>query len=241
MRLLGKRILITGASRGLGRALAQRFAMEGAHLALCARSNSSLEAVHDAVAATGVNVLAEVCDVSNSQQVQSFVEHTIAKFSGIDVVINNASRLGPRVPIVDYSLSEWDETVQTNVNGIFFVTKFALPTMIRQKSGAIINVSSSVGKTGRARWGAYSVSKFALEGLTQILAEELRPHGISVNSVNPGPMATDLRRAAYPEEDPSLPRTPEQLTEVFVYLASNDGLGISGQTFDASTYIANPR
>jgi NAD(P)-dependent dehydrogenase (short-subunit alcohol dehydrogenase family) len=113
--------------------------------------------------------------------------------------------------------------------------------MKKQKSGSIINVSSSVGKAGRARWGAYAVSKFALEGFTQVLAEELKQYNITVNAVNPGSMATDFRRAAFPEEDQSILRTPDQLTDIFVYLASDDGAGISGQSFDAATYISKPR
>lgn len=197
--------------------------------------------VHKQLSLSNSTVLALPCDISNSQETQKFVEKVLDQFGHVDILVNNASRLGPRVSITEYPLNEWDETVQTNINGSFFITRLVLPTMIKRKSGSIINVSASVGKTGRAKWGAYAVSKFALEGFTQVLAEELKQHNITVNSVNPGPMATAMRREAYPEEDQSILRTPEQVTDIFVYLASDDGVGISGQSFDASTFISKPR
>ena len=111
--------------------------------------------------------------------------------------------------------------------------------MIGSRSGSIVNVSSSVGKLGRRRWGAYSTSKFALEGFTQTLADEVKHLGIRVNSVNPGPMDTDMRHAAYPEEDRSRLRPPSEMTDVFVYLASDASRGVTGQYFDALEYLKN--
>jgi len=118
------------------------------------------------------------------------------------------------------------------------MTNAVVPVMLKQQAGAILNVTSSVGKTGRAKWGAYAVSKFAIEGLTQVLAEELKPHNITVNSVNPGSLATEMRRQAYPKENPALLRKPEEVTEVFVYLASYHGTGITGQWFDAANFYS---
>lgn len=241
MKLRGRHVVITGASKGLGRALAHRFAAEGASLALCARTLAPLEAVRAELSGHGADVIALPCDISDSQSVRAFSEQVIAARGHIDVLINNASLLGSRVPVAEYPLKEWDDVMQTNVHGTFFLTRAFLPVMMPRGSGAIINVSSSVGRSGRKLWGAYAASKFAIEGLTQVLAEELKPFNIRVNSVNPGPMATDMRRLAYPQEDPATLRTPEQVTEVFVYLASDDGKGISGQAFDAATYIANPQ
>ena len=241
MKLQDKCAIITGGSKGLGKVLAQKFISEGAKVAICSRNKKELEAVHKQLSSSGSAVLALPCDISNSQESQKFVEKVLDEFGHVDILINNASRLGPRVSIAEYPLNEWDETVQTNINGSFFITRLVLPAMIRRKSGSIINISSSVGKAGRAKWGAYAVSKFALEGFTQVLAEEVKQYNITVNSVNPGAMATALRREAYPEEDQSLLRTPDQVTDIFVYLASDDGLGISGQSFDASTFISKPR
>jgi len=240
MKLKGKRVMITGASKGLGRALAVRFAAEGADLALCARSGKALEELHNSLISTGVRVVAVQCDVASSVQVQSFVEKVAAELGDVDVLINNASRLGERTTVVDYPIGEWDDVIQTNVHGPFFLTRLIVPPMMKRGSGSIINVSSSVGRAGRKLWGAYSVSKFALEGFTQVLSEELRPFNIRVNSVNPGPMSTEMRKKAYPNEDPASLRTPDQVTDVFVYLASDDGIGISGQSLDATSFVANP-
>ncbi|MBI4428947.1 MAG: SDR family oxidoreductase [Ignavibacteriales bacterium] len=239
MKLQNKCAIVTGGSKGLGKALAQKFISEGARVAICSRHKNDLETVRKQISSDGV--LAVTCDISNSQESQKFVEKVLDEFGHVDILVNNASRLGPRVSITEYPLNEWDETVQTNLNGPFFVTRLVLPSMIERKSGSIINISASVGKAGRAKWGAYAVSKFGIEGFTQVLAEELKPHNISVNCVNPGAMATAMRREAYPEEDQSILRTPEQVTDIFVYLASDNGIGISGQSFDASTFISKPK
>jgi NAD(P)-dependent dehydrogenase (short-subunit alcohol dehydrogenase family) len=240
MRLLNKKAIITGASRGLGRALALRFAQEGAAVAICSRNQSAIDAVKDELLALDgdVQVLARECDIANPKQVSEFVEAIVEHFGRIDILVNNAGMLGPRVPIAEYPPREWELVVQTNLNGTFYMTNAVVPVMLKQQAGAILNVTSSVGKTGRAKWGAYAVSKFAIEGLTQVLAEELKPHNITVNSVNPGSLATEMRRQAYPNENPALLRKPEEVTEVFVYLASYHGTGITGQWFDAANFYS---
>lgn len=113
--------------------------------------------------------------------------------------------------------------------------------MMRQRSGSIINVSSSVGKKGRGRWGAYSASKFAVEGFTQTLADEVKHLGIKVNSVNPGPIDTEMRHAAYPEEDRSTLKAPSEIADVFVFLASDDSRGTTGQYFEAQEFLKNQK
>ncbi len=237
MKLTGKRIVITGASRGLGKALAQRFAREGAALAICARGVDELKVVADELKEIGTQVIWKSCDTGNATDVGKFVSEVFHEFDSIDVLVNNASAVVPRKNISDYKAKEWENIVRVNINGLFYMTHAVLPRMMQKKSGMIINVSSSVGRAPRAQWGAYSVSKYALEGFTLLLADELRQYGISVNSINPGPMATQMRRVVHPEEDQKLLNTPEMLTDLFVYLASNDGSGISGQQFDATKYI----
>lgn len=239
MKLKDKRIVVTGGTKGLGRALLDRFVAEGARVATCARTAKDVDAIRQAFPPG--SLFPFVCDISNSHDVEGFVAGAVQSLGTVDVLVNNASRLGTRVPVAEYSLREWDDTIQTNINGPFFITRLIIPLMAKRGSGCIINVSSSVGRAARRGWGAYAVSKFALEGLTQLLADELRPFNIRVNSVNPGPMSTDMRKAAYPDEDHSKLRSPGQLTDLFVYLASQDGVGMSGQAFDASTYIANPQ
>jgi len=241
MRLSGRRIVISGASKGLGKALAQRFAREGAKLALCARHSTVLEAVAKELQEIGTDVVWKACDIGDPAQVAKFVTSVLNKFDSVDVLVNNASAVAPLKPVVDYETDEWEDVIRTNVNGLFYLTRGFLPSMIERKSGMIINVSSSVGRTIRAQWGAYAVTKYGMEGFTQLLAEELRPYNVHVNSVNPGAMATAMRKVVHPEEDQTILRKPEMLTDLFVYLASNDGLGISGQQFDASTYIAQPK
>jgi NAD(P)-dependent dehydrogenase (short-subunit alcohol dehydrogenase family) len=240
MRLLKKHAIITGASKGLGKALALRFANEGAFVAICSRNQAELDEVKQEIVAASpdIHVIAQACDIADAAQVESFVQSVTDEFGTVDVLINNAGMLGARVPVAEYPTEEWEWVVQTNLNGNFYVTRLVIPGMIKQKSGTIINVNSTVGKTGRAKWGAYAASNFAIEGLTQVLAEELKPHNITVNSVNPGSIATDLRRKAYPNEDQSMLRKPEDVTEVFVYLASYHGTGITGQWFDAANYYA---
>lgn len=236
----GKTLVITGASRGLGKALAERFATEGAKLALCARSEPALQSLARALEKQGVEVFASACDISNSVQVQDFTSAVLQRFGTVDGLINNAGILGTRGPLVDQDVREWDEVVQTNLHGSFFMTKAVLPTLMSKGSGFIINVSSSVGRAGRKEWGAYAVTKFGIEGMTQVLAEEVKKYNVRVNAVNPGPLATEMRRAAYPSEDQSILRTPDQITDVFVYLASKDGVGITGQSLDAASFVSNP-
>ena len=241
MRLKGKRIAISGASKGLGKALAQRFAREGASLALCARGSEAMKRVALELEEIGTEVVWRACDISDQVQAQDFIADVLNRFGYIDVLVNNASAIVPLKDIADYTSQEWEDVVRVNVNGLFYLSRAVLPSMMERKAGTIINVSSSVGRAVRPQWGAYAVTKFALEGFTHLLAEELRPHNISVNSVNPGAMATEMRRVVHPEEDQTLLRKPELVTELFVYLASDDGTGISGQQFDASTYIAQPK
>lgn len=237
MRLKGKRIVITGGSKGLGRALATRFAEEGARIAICSRTYDELNRIALDLAVHGHPPVFASCDIADADQVKRFSDLVLSEFGSIDVLVNNASVLGQRIDLVDWTLSAWDRVIDVNVNGLFAVTKAFLPSMIRQRSGSIINVTSSVGRKGRARWGAYAVSKFALEGFTQTLADEVRHQGIRVNSVNPGALDTEMRHAAYPDENRDTLRKPSEVTDVFVFLASDESRGTTGQYIDAQEYL----
>ena len=239
MRLKEKRVVITGASRGLGRALASRIAAEGARLALCARSSDDLKRVELEISLQGAPPIAMTCDIADPLQVERFAECVLEEFGSVDVLINNAAILGPRIDLSEWTIPTWHRVIDVNVNGLFTVTHAFLPSMIRQRSGSIINVSSSVGKKGRQRWGAYAASKFALEGFTQTLADEVKAVGVRVNSVNPGPIDTEMRHAAYPEEERSKLKSPGEILEVFIFLASDQSRGSSGQYFDAQEYLKN--
>jgi NAD(P)-dependent dehydrogenase (short-subunit alcohol dehydrogenase family) len=232
--LEGKVALITGASQGLGRALAIAYAKEGARVVINARSEESIRPVAEEAESPGAEVLALAADVAKSADVERVVDAAAQRFGRIDVLVNNAGVLGPRVEILEYPEEEWRWVIEANLTGPFLVSKAVVPHM--PEGGSIVNVVSGVSVEGRAEWGAYSVSKFGVEGLTQILASELEDRGIRVNAVDPGGMRTGMRAAAYPEEDPMTRITPEENTEVFLYLASDESRDVSGQRFKAQEF-----
>ena len=232
--LRGKVVMITGASRGLGRALALAFAQERVHLVINSRSEDSLVPVAGEAEETGVEVLAIPADVSVNSEVERLVDESVRRFGRIDVLVNNAGLLGPRVPIEDYPEDEWRRVLDANLTAPFLLSKVIIPHM--PEGGSIVNVTSGVSIEGRAEWGAYSVSKFGVEGLTQILAAELKDRGIRVNSVDPGGMRTEMRAAAYPDEDPTTRITPEENTAVFLYLASEESRESTGERFKAQEF-----
>jgi NAD(P)-dependent dehydrogenase (short-subunit alcohol dehydrogenase family) len=232
--LKDKVALITGASQGLGRALALAFAREGARVVVNARSEDSVRPVAGEVEDVGGEVLAVAADVSKGADVERLVGESVERLGKIDVLVNNAGLLGPRVAIEDYPEDEWRRIIDANLTGPFLVSKAAIPYL--SDGASIINVVSGVSVEGRAEWGAYSVSKFGMEGLNQILAAELAERGIRVNAVDPGGMRTDMRAAAYPEEDPQTRITPEENTAVFLYLASDESEGVTGERFKAQEF-----
>ena len=232
--LEGKVTLVTGASQGLGKALARAFAREGARVVVNARSEESLRPVAEEIEETGAEVLAVAGDVSKGADVERMVNETVERFGKIDVLVNNAGLLGPRVRIEEYPEDEWRRVIDANLTGPFLVSKAVIPHL--PDGGSIINVVSGVSVEGRAEWGAYSVSKFGVEGLTQILASELKGRAVRVNAVDPGGMRTDMRAAAYPEEDPATRITPEENTAVFLYLASDESSGVTGERFKAQEF-----
>lgn len=232
--LRGKVVMITGASQGLGRALTLAFAQEGTNLVVNSRNADSLERVAEEAKAADMQVLAVPGDVSRDTHVQILVNAAVERFGQIDVLINNAGLLGPRVPIAEYPEEEWRTVLEANLTGPFLLVRAVIPHM--PEGGSIINVTSGVSVEGRPRWGAYSVSKFGVEGLTQILAAELEEQAIRVNSVDPGGMRTEMRAAAYPDEDPMSRITPEENTGVFLYLASDESEGVTGERFKAQEF-----
>ena len=231
-----KVVVISGASRGLGKTLALAFAEQGSSLGVCTRDKARLSSLEQQLKKLNCPHVAQIVDISNDEAVNKFIQSIASTFGRIDVLINNASLLGPRIDIASYPTHAWDEVMSVNINGAFYLIKHTLKIMLAQNEGSIINVTSSVGRAGRRKWGAYSASKFALEGLTEVLSDELRDTGIRVNSVNPGPIATDMRREAYPKEDQSKLKKPEEILDVFFYLASDESKSISGQKFDAQSF-----
>ncbi|MBB4825058.1 NAD(P)-dependent dehydrogenase (short-subunit alcohol dehydrogenase family) [Sporosarcina luteola] len=224
-------VMITGASKGLGRALTLAFAKEGAKLAICARTEKSLQMVKREAEAFGTEVLAITADVSNVRDVERFIATAENAFGRIDVLINNASILGPSpMPmLLDYPEEDFAEVLRVNVVSAFLVTRRVIPGMLERNDGAIINVTSEAGHTGYAGWGAYGISKFAIEGLTETWADELRHTNVRVNMIDPGEMNTEMHRLAVPDCDYPL-ANPEDVVDTFLQLASAE---IHGQRFEA--------
>jgi NAD(P)-dependent dehydrogenase (short-subunit alcohol dehydrogenase family) len=237
-KLAGKNILITGASQGLGREMALRFAREGASgLSIVARHVYELNKVRGEIRqiAAKIDVVAIEADVSKPRDIERIIATTLAQFKGhLDVLVNNASTIGPSpMPnLLDYPVEDFREVIDTNLIGPFLLIKNALPAMI-ECGGSIINVTSDAGLVGYPGWGAYGISKFGLEGMSQTWASELEDSGVRVNWVDPGNMNTAMHRAAEPEEDPGEWASPADVTDVFVFLASDESKGVTGKRFQA--------
>jgi NAD(P)-dependent dehydrogenase (short-subunit alcohol dehydrogenase family) len=232
--LASKVALITGAGRGIGRATAEVFAAEGARIVLCSRTNRELAEVVSAITSAGGEAVARVADIGIAKQAAALVHLAITRYGRLDVVINNAGILGPRVPIAEYPHREWTQVLRINLNGTFFISQAAARVMARQGYGCITTVSSSVGRVGRADWGAYAISKFGSEGLSQVLADELRSSGVCVVTFNPGGTRTSMRAKACPAEDPSTVPSPEQAARALLRIAVCSSVELSGRAFDLS-------
>lgn len=232
-RLRGKVALITGGTRGIGRAIARAYAREGAKVFICARNQTEVNRVVSEICAARGQSDGSAGDIGKLEDARRIVQAAAKHFGGIDVLVNNASLLGPRVHIASYPPEAWEEVLRVNLTGLFFVTQSVLQIMIPRRQGSIINISSGVGRMAKARWGAYAASKFGVEGLTQMVADEVREFGIRANTVNPGATRTQMRAAAYPDEDPLTLPTPDEVTEVFTYLASDQSAGVTGKSLDA--------
>ena len=237
MELSGKVAMISGGSKGLGAALAKRFAVEGAAVSLCARNEAELERVVREIEANGGQALGVVADVTSEADMASWVAETRATLGPVDVLVNNASMLGQRLPIEQYSADVWRQVVDVNLTGAFLFAKAAIRSL-RETSGSMIHVSSGVGDHGRPLWGAYCASKNGVEALSEMLAGELAADRVRSNAVDPGSMRTEMRAEAYPEEDPGQVPTPAEVADIFVWLASDRSADVSGQRFRAKEFDA---
>ena len=235
MRLKNKTALITGGSKGIGKGIAKAYLNEGANVVICARNGEELKETCKDLSAFG-NTDYIKADITSINDCNSVYDYISSKYEKLDVLVNNASILGVKANIEDYPIDIWNNVIEINLNAQFYISKTLLPLLKKSKNSSIINVSSTVGREGRAGWGAYSVSKFGLEALTQILSQELTESKIRVNSVNPGGTRTDMRASAYPDEDPNTLPTPDNIAPVFVYLASDESIGVTSTEFNARDY-----
>jgi len=236
-KLAGKVALITGGSRGIGKAVASAYARQGARVFICARGEGDLARTVNEIRDAGGEISGLAGDIGKAQDARRIVAAAVERYGRTDVLVNNASLLGSRVTIADYPITDWEEVVRVNLTGVFLLTQQVLQVMIPERHGSIINVSSGVGRTGKARWGAYACSKAGLEGFTQVLADELKDSGIRVNSVNPAGTRTAMRAEAYPDEDPLTLPAPEEIMPIFLYLASDESVGVTGKALDAREWM----
>lgn len=228
MELQGKVALITGASRGIGRAVAEAYAAAGAALALCARSAAEVEEAASALRQRGGTVLALPADVSDAAQVERFVGEALRTLGRVDVLVNNAGIPGPHVPVAEVAPADWAAVLAVNLTGPFLCARAVIPAMRRQGGGSIMNVSSWLGRNAMEGWGPYGVAKWGLEGLTRYLALELKRDRIRVNSVSPGMVATRMTNFAG--------EAPERVTSLFLYLASDASRHVTGRALDVTTW-----
>ncbi len=221
----GRVAFITGVSRGIGAALAELLQTEGFDVFGCSTS-----------ANWPTGVTGTVCDVSSDTDVAAMFAEFGERSSRLDLLINNAGLLGPRTELENIDAATWRRVFEVNADGPFHVCKYALP-YLRAAGGRVVNVSSSVGRVGRGTWGAYACSKHALEGMTDVLAEELHADGIIVLSMNPGGTATDMRASAFPDEDPATLPTAAEIARTIIDQALGAKLSDSGAKLNCRDFL----
>jgi len=230
-------ILVTGASDGIGKALALEAARLGAQVILHGRNTAKLEKVYDEVEAIegAARPSIAVLDLAsaNAESYTTLASSLESEFGRLDGLVHNAGILGDRFAIEQYDAVLWQKVMHVNVTAPFALTQVLLPLLKKSDDPSIIFTSSGVGRTGKAFWGAYAVSKFATEGLSQVLAAEHQHSTLKVNCINPGATRTNMRLAAYPAEDRDALKTPEEILAAYIYLLGADSKGVTGESFDA--------
>ena len=233
-----KIILVTGAGDGIGRVAAKTFAAHGATVILVGRTLQKLETVYDEIEAAGhpqAAIYPIDFQVANEQSFIDMCNAINEEFDHLDGILHNAADLGQRTPIANYAPDVWMRLMQVNVNAPFLLTQAVMPLLERAKNASIIFTGSSVGYKGRAYWGAYAASKAAAENLMQTLADELEETTrIRSNSINPGATRTKMRAGAYPGEDPTTIKTPQDLMRDYLYLMGDESVGVNGEQFETS-------
>ena len=230
--LKDKVILVTGANRGFGLAITMDLSKAGATVIMLGRDLGSLEYAYDAVVDAGYNepILYPLdLEGATPENYQELQDNVLEKFDKLDGLIHNAAILGAQMPIEHYDIKLWYSTLQINLSAPFMLTQFLIPVLVKSEDARILFLSSSVGREARAYWGAYSVSKFGIEGFAKTLSEELEKTNISVNTVDPGKLRTEMRRTAYPAEDSSTVPMPEEKSAAIVYLLSNLSPKMNGE------------
>ena len=234
--LAGRVIAVTGASSGIGRAVALACARHGANVILIGRNARKLETVHGEIeAAGGPEPIIALLDLEKAiaKGYDQLADAVLQKYGRLDGLLHNAGLLGTLSPIEHYDVPTWCKVMHVNVTAAFALTQVLLPALKKSADASVVFTSSSVGRKGRAYWGAYAVTKFALEGFSQILSAELEGiTNIRVNTLNPGKVRTMMRRTAYPAEDINTLPLPETVTGPYIALLGPASRGVTGQQFD---------
>jgi NAD(P)-dependent dehydrogenase (short-subunit alcohol dehydrogenase family) len=218
-RLKDRIALITGASRGIGRAVALAFARQGAHVLLLARARTALEEIDDAIKESGGKATLIPLSLTDGKRVDALGPTLYERFGRLDILVGNAAILGRLSPLTHIPSEHWERVVATNLTANWRLIRTLDPLLRRSDAGRVIFVTSSVAHTAKAYWAPYSVSKAALETLAKTYANETSDSAIKVNIIDPGATATRMRAEAYPGEDQATLRTPEEVAEVFVEFA----------------------
>ncbi|MCO4810212.1 MAG: YciK family oxidoreductase [Gammaproteobacteria bacterium] len=235
--LRGRIILITGSSDGIGKALALHAARLGAQVILHGRSAQKLEKIYDTIEAIEGTPRPSIAvmdlESANAESYTTLAQSIESEFGRLDGLVLNASILGERYSIEQYDAVLWQKVMHVNVTSVFAMTQVLLPLLQKSDDPSVIYTSSGVGRTGKAFWGAYAASKFATEGMSQVLADEHRHGKLRSNCINPGATRTNMRLAAYPAEDRDLLKRPEDILAPYVYLLGPDSKGVTGESIDA--------
>jgi len=234
--LAGRVILITGASDGIGREAAIHYARHGATVILLGRSVPRLEATYDAILAAGAPRPAIIpldLRTATEEQYLELAETIDSEFGRLDGILHNAGELGTLSPFEFINGSEWENILKVNVSAPMYLTRALLPLLRQSVDAAVIFTSSGVGRKGRAFWNGYAVSKFAVEGMMQVLADEMEGSAVRVSAINPGATRTKMRASAYPAEDHSQLPTPAELMPAYLFLMGPQGKSAHGRSVDA--------
>jgi NAD(P)-dependent dehydrogenase (short-subunit alcohol dehydrogenase family) len=234
--LSNKTILVTGAGAGIGHTAALTYAKLGATVILLGKTVTKLEAVYDEIIALGLAQPAIIPMNLKGASKQNYLDmsSTIAsQFGHLDGVLLNASILGELTPFTQIHEQTFNEVMTVNVTAQYLLAQTLIPTLLLAPKASLVFTSSGVGNQGRAYWGAYSISKFATEGMMQVIADEYDESNLRTNAINPGATNTNMRSCAYPAEDKTEIATTEDIMPLYVYLMSDDSVGVNGQTIKA--------
>ena len=230
--LKDKVILVTGANRGFGKAMTLDLAKAGATVIMLGRDLGSLETAYDEVVDAGfAEPILYPLDLEGAtpEHYEQLQRDILDNFGQLDGLIHNAGIIGTMMPIEQYDVKLWYSTMQINVNAPFMLTQALIPALNKSSDARVLFLSSSVGRNARAYWGAYGVSKFAIEGLSKTLSEELEQTNIRVNSLDPRRMRTKMRQTAYPAENMENNPTPESMSPAIVYLMGEQSKALNGE------------